>query len=70
MERDELARRYRLAQLHSKAMAAEQQPTEDQQQDAEQTAAPTLAQIMGLQRREDIGPGMTENDRLRQWMGL
>jgi len=72
MERDELARRYREAQFKAMATAAEQQPAEDHQQNSEPTA-PTLAQIAQIMRvkpQKDIGPGMTEDDRMRRFMGL
>ena len=71
--RDELARRYRDAQFHAQAQAAEMQAQEQQIEDAQQPdsgpAAP-MAQIMGVQRQKDIGSGMADNDRLRRWAGL
>lgn len=74
MERDELERRYRQAQLHAQAQAAEmqaqEQPAEDPQQDSSEPAAPTLAQIMGIQPQKDIGRYMSEDDRLRHYAGL
>lgn len=76
MERDELEKRYRQAQFHAQAqiaeMQAQEQPEEDPQQDSSEPEAPTLAQIMGVKRHSDIGPGRgnTPEDRLRRWAGL
>lgn len=74
MERDELARRYREAQLHAMATAAEHQPAEDTQQGTKQDTTPTLAETfahyMRVKPQEDIGPSMTENERFRRWAGL
>jgi hypothetical protein len=70
MERDELARRYREAQFHAMATAAEHQPAEDPQQDSSEPTAPTLAQIMGVKPQQDEGRYLSENDRLRRYCGL
>lgn len=79
MERDELARRWKQAQLHAAAdiaeKAAQEQPQQQEEpaQDASSNPeAPTLAQIMGLKRHSDIGPGRgnSPEDRLRRYMGL
>lgn len=72
MEREELARRYREAQFHAMAIAAEQQPAEDPQPDSNEPTAPSMAQIMGVKRYDDIGPGRgnTLEDRLRYYAGL
>jgi hypothetical protein len=70
MEREELGRRWREAQFHAMAIAAEHQPAEDPQQDSSEPTAPTLAQIMRVKPHSDIGPGMTEDDRMRHFMGL
>ena len=72
MERDELARRYREAQFHAMAKAAEQQPEEDPQQDNTEPEAlnvmQSVAQRAGLKRGLD--PYIPPEDRLRRWAGL
>ena len=76
MERDELEKRYKQAQLHAMAQAAEmqaqEQPAEDPQQDSEPEKAPTIAQIMlkaaGIKPTPDTH--MTPEDRLRRYCGL
>lgn len=79
MERDELARRWKQAQLHAAADMAERAAQEQPQQQEEpapaassEPEAPTFAQIMGVKRHSDIGPGRgnTPEDRLRHYMGL
>lgn len=76
MDRDELEKRYRQAQFHAKAQAAEmqaqEQPEEDPQQHSEPEKAPTIAQIMlkaaGIKPTPDTH--ITPEDRLRRWAGL
>lgn len=73
MDREELSRRYRSAQFRSQAIVAEQasQDTPTASEETEdQTHVRTLAEIMGLKRAEDVGPGLTDDDRLRIWSGL
>lgn len=75
MDRDELARRYREAQFHAMAQAAELRahaPQEDTKQEQPDTAptAPNLAQIMGVHPREGVDDYISENDRLRRYCGL
>lgn len=70
IDHEKWARRWREAQFHAMATAAEHQPAEDPQQDSSEPSAPTLAQIMRVKPQKDIGPGMTEDDRMRRFMGL
>lgn len=76
MERDELEKRYRQAQLHAQAqiaeMQAQEQPAEDTQQDNTEPEAPnvmqTIAQRAGL--KTGLAPYTSPDDRLRRWAGL
>lgn len=74
--REEMQRRYVQACFRSAANEAERlaqmqgQHPENTQEGNSEPEAPTLAQIMGVKRHNDIGPGMTEDARLRRWAGL
>lgn len=76
MDREELSKRYREAQFHSKALAAEHASqdtltTDDTGDETEdQTPAQILVKFAGLQRVQDVGPGLTDDDRLRRYAGL
>lgn len=72
MERDELERRYKQAEFNSMAYMCEHGLIKPEQNstEPEEQPAPTLAQIMGVKPHRDVGPGMTEDDRLRRWAGL
>ena len=68
MERDELARRYREAQFHAIAKAAEQQPEQPAETDPEPSVMQTIAQRAGL--KTGLDPYNSPDDRLRRWAGL
>ena len=68
MERDELARRYREAQFHAMATAAEQQPEQPTQEPEEENLMQTIAKRAGL--KTGLDPYNSPDDRLRRWAGL
>ena len=63
MEREELERRYRIAQLHAATQAGQQADNEQEPQESE-PESPTLAQIMGVNVKPDLG--MTREEHLRR----
>ena len=69
MERDELARRYREAQFHAMAKAAEQQPEQPTQEPEEENLMQTIAKRAGL-KTTGLDPYNSQDDRLRRWAGL
>ena len=69
MDRDELEKRYKQAEFNSMAYMCEHGLIKPEQNSSE-PSAPTLAQIMGIKPQKDIGPGMTDEERLRRWAGL
>ena len=68
MERDELGRRYREAQFHAMAKAAEQQPEQSTPEPEEENLMQTIAQRAGL--KTGLDPYTSPDDRLRRWAGL
>lgn len=68
MERDELEKRYRQAQLHAMAKAAEQQPEQSTPEPEEENLMQTIAQRAGL--KTGLDPYISPEDRLRSWAGL
>jgi len=68
MEREELGRRWREAQFHAMAKAAEQQPEQPAETDPEPSVMQTIAQRAGL--KTGLNPYTSPNDRLRRYAGL
>lgn len=69
MEREELARRYREAQFHAMATAAEHQPEQPAEPDPEPSVMQTIAQRAGL-KKAGLDPYVSPDDRLRRYAGL
>jgi hypothetical protein len=68
MEREELGRRWREAQFHAMAKAAEQQPEQPAEPDPEPSVMLTIAQRAGL--KTGLDPYTSPDDRLRRYAGL
>jgi hypothetical protein len=69
MEREELGRRWREAQFHAMAKAAEQQPEQPAEPDPEPSVMQTIAQRAGL-KKAGLDPYVSPDDRLRRYAGL
>ena len=69
MEREELGRRWREAQFHAMAKAAEQQPEQPAEPDPEPSVMQTIAQRAGL-KKTGLDPYTSPDDRLRRYAGL